>query len=108
MIDLLTDFSQLTDTQKSKIDNIVSVINKSISHAVFESILNNDNITEIDIGIGVLKICRDINTVKYKFIPSNALESSIIKTIENKESLIVKSTEESLINLILETKRSLI
>ena len=51
-----------------------------------DTTLNNENLCTIDIGIGVLKIVIEEDTVRYSFIPSKELETEIINTLENNQS----------------------
>lgn len=96
MTDLLKDLSVLTGVSQTNLTFLVTHTNNAISHTVLESILQSNEITEIDIGIGILKILHTDNEIKYKFIPSDTLNSKVISTVKNKESPVAKRVGEKL------------
>ena len=71
---LTTDLSKLSNLNEEYLDKLFSLCTDSIASSVYESILNNDNVTEIDIGFGRLIVRNDLSKIKIKFIPSNDLE----------------------------------
>lgn len=74
-------------------------MNMCIAHAVKEN-LCLDNITVVDIGVGVIGICVDGDEIKYKFVPSEDLSKNISDALTNKDPL-VGALEKSLETKIL-------
>lgn len=96
MNNLLNDLCTLTTVGKYNLDNLLSKTNSIISHCVQESICNNEEITSVDIGIGVLHIKHTQDNLKYKFVPSSKLDKLIIDTVKNRESKLVLEIDEAL------------
>lgn len=70
--------------------------------------MKNESPTEMDIGIGTLLISDNEETVKYKFIPSKALEELVNETIQNKKSPLELKLEKNLVNKILNTYKTIL
>lgn len=93
MTDLLKDLSILTNVSHTNLTFLnIHAIN-TITHTVLESVLDNNDITEIDIGIGILKILHKNNEIKYKFIPNETLNNKVVHTITYKESPLCKKVD---------------
>lgn len=71
-----------------------------ISHYLLETLQNKDEICDVDIGIGILKMKVDGKSISYKFIPSPKLETSLIKTVITKEDSLEPMIEEALVRRI--------
>ena len=70
---------------------MVKKTNYCICDAVLENTLIDEDITAVDLGIGVLYIKRadlEGNIIKYRFEPSPALDKAIKDTIINKQNLL--------------------
>ena len=63
MINLIDDISVLTNVSEKTLNKLVSVANYSIGHAIHESQCTHSDLTEIDIGIGVLQLKLDEDCV---------------------------------------------
>lgn len=96
MSDLVKDLCTLTSVGKYNMDNLLNKSMSIISHNVEESIRDNSNITSIDIGLGVLHIQHTEDTLKYKFVPSNKLDTIISNTVKNRESKLVVEIDTAL------------
>lgn len=84
---LIKDLSSITNIPESLLNKLVLKSNACIGYAVKENMYEGEENTLIDIGIGQLAISVSDDQIRYKFIPSRALESSIIKYIDNESEL---------------------
>lgn len=96
MKDLIQDLSILTTIGKYNLDQLTSKSISVISHDVEESLRDSQDITSIDIGLGVLHILHKDNVIKYKFIPSKKLDDTIFNTYKNRESALVVEIDKAL------------
>ena len=62
--------------------------------------LDIEPISEIDLGFGTLLIKLEDDSVKYKFIPSNALETNIKETVTKKKNPLIAAVDSSLVQKI--------
>lgn len=95
-MDLIQDVSKLTAVSQITLNKLANVVSLCICNAVYESVLENEPITEIKLGIGTLLIKYENNEVLYKFIPNQKLENQLIDTIKTNESPLVLELELSL------------
>ncbi len=86
MRNLYNDLATITNSNKDIFNKLVKNSNFLICNYLEDTTLNNENLCTIDIGIGVLKIVIEEDTVRYSFIPSKELETEIINTLENNQS----------------------
>ncbi len=93
---IVDDISTLTTISKNSLYNLVEKSHSCICHAVYESLISGNPVTEIDIGIGTLYIKCEETEIKYKFIPSKKLEENVAYTVKNKVSPLVYEVEDSL------------
>lgn len=85
---LNTDLAILTSIPQDTLDKLTEKSIWCIGHDFYESILGNQNISEIDIGIGKLIISDEEDSIKYKFIPSDNLEKTLLDiSLTHKEPL---------------------
>ena len=96
MTDLLKDLSLLTGVHYTNLDFLSTHAIGAISHSVLESLLDNKDLTEINIGIGILKILHTDNEIKYKFIPNETLNTKVLYTVKHKESPLCKRVNDTL------------
>ena len=106
---LAEDLSTLTTIPVATIDRLVQKIIWCICDNVESAILAEDNHIAIKMGFGTLKIeLRDDDTVAYRFEPNKDLEESVNKTIQDGKSPLVKTAEESLVRMIVNTYKDFI
>ena len=96
MITLTEDLSLLTNVSEQTLKKFIPFINYSICHAVFEDECENNSVTEIDLGFGVLLLKNEGSTLRYRFIPSKELEKNLIQTVARKTSPIIQKAEDNL------------
>lgn len=104
---LLSDISSLTNIKYSIINKLKEISEECICDYVLEAILKNDDLIEIDIGIGKISILVLEDGVEYSFRPSSSLEKSISKTILDDENILVDKVEKGLSNRLLSTYKEL-
>ena len=93
---LKNDLCDLTGVSVESVDKILNLCEDTICHCVFEDIKSKESLTQVDIGIGTLYIRQDGELLKYKFIPSDALDNKVKKTCRTKESPLIKRATKSL------------
>lgn len=98
MESLVNDLSAITETRKKVFEKLSQNANYCICDYLEKTILNNEKVCNIDIGIGNLLIGIDDGTVRYKFVPSNELESCIISTLENQQNVLIAAVDKQLIS----------
>ncbi len=108
MTDILDDVSTLTMIPKESLIKLSDKMIWCICNQIEEDKLKTNDISELDIGIGTLLIQNEEDTIRYKFIPSDALESSVIKTINDGTNPLKERLEKRLIQKILNTYKTII
>ena len=79
---------KLTTIDENTLKRLNNLVSCCIVDAVYESVLNDEDVSEIDLDFCKLTISKSNNELRYKFVPSAKLEEDIIKAIkENKNSL---------------------
>lgn len=96
MYSLQDDLKTLTNISSDVIDKLVNKILYIICDDVLDTHLNNNTVTDIDTGIGVLSICVDNNQIKYRFIPSTIVESAVKNTIVDLKSPVKERASKTL------------
>lgn len=105
---VLESLSKLTTIPK---DTFTSLSNKAvwcICDSVQDSDLNGDYLSKIYIGIGYLIIANEEEQIKFKFIPSEYLESSVKETLLEGKNPLQFNLERNLVNKILKTYKDII
>lgn len=72
-----TDLSKLSNLPEPLLDKLLGLTAYCISNAVYESLLDNEQFTELDMGYGTLIVKHDLKDLKLKFIPSEDLEMDL-------------------------------
>lgn len=108
MNSLIDDLVKVTTIQKATLDRLCNISIDCIGHSLYESICSSEDVTEIALGIGTLLMKIEDNTISYKFIPNNKLESTLINVVQNNESPLTKSVEKSIVDKIEKTYKDLL
>lgn len=92
---MLKDLSMITTIDESTLTKLCSKINLCIANDINEAVISNSDVLDIDLQFG--KLCIKINddSIKYRFEPSNDLETLIDKAL-NDDNKLVSSFESSL------------
>lgn len=107
MTDLVQDLSTLTTIPVSSLSRLADKCKDIISYSVYESLQESENVISVDIGIGILYINVNEDSIQYKFVPSLSLEKTICKTVEGKQKPIIEDIEKTLKNRILAVYKEL-
>lgn len=87
MFNLINDLSAVTTMKESSLNKLSDTARMCIAHCVKESLLNLEDCTEIDVGIGLLTILIIDDDIKFVFTPSKKLEKSISNSINGSDEL---------------------
>lgn len=104
---LITDLQSITQIKKYVFDKCSDIGNALIGDYINELDLNNEQVLDIDIGIGTISMLVLEDSIKYIFTPTQELESIIINTLENKESPVVEQLEAKLNHKVMSTYKDL-
>lgn len=108
MNNLIEDISKLTTIPVNVLEKLNTKAIWCICDSFQESVLNNEDITTINIGIGTLIISETDETIKYKFIPNQTLEDAVIQTSLNKKSPLELTLEKTLANKVVKTYKDIL
>lgn len=106
--DLITDMSLLTTIPESTLKKLAEKAKYIICHDVEESCLSENDVTDINIGIGTIKIKNTEEGVKYRFVPSSNLETSIMDTIACGKSPLEIAVEDAIVERLNKARKELI
>jgi hypothetical protein len=106
--ELLTDIQSLTQINIKLLNKLVAVAELVICDSINELDMMDDQILDLDIGIGTVSLLVSGNTIQYAFYPSTNLENNLIKTLEKKTNPLILSAENNLETKILNTYKELV
>ena len=98
MDNIIQDVSQITTLQTKYLNKLVDIFMYCILESIQESILREESICEVDVGLGQLIINFENNELKFKFKPNQKFKTEIISTIKNNKNLLELELEQSLID----------
>lgn len=107
MESLTKNMSKLTGVSEGIFQSLYSKEIYCICDEVEESILKDEDITELDVGIGTLYIKHLNKEIQYKFIPNKELEEKLVDTVVNKKSPLKEELDSSLVEKISKTYKEL-
>ena len=96
-MNLLEDLSIITTIPVDTFNKLSDKSILCISDEFYESILDKNELTDINIGIGRLLIKVEDDQIKYKFIPSANLQAVLKSTYLEKNSALKKEVDTSLV-----------
>lgn len=108
MVKIIDDVSTLTTIPDKTIEKLLDKFSYCIVDAVAESIARGEEITEVDIYLGVLTIKHTSDSVKFKFTPSAKFNREIVNTIIEGENILEKVLETTLKDKITKTYKDLL
>ena len=103
----MQDLSTITTIGKYNLDSLCNKAISIISHCVEESLRDCENVTSVDIGIGILHIQHSNNELRYKFIPSKKLDDVVCSTYKNRRSELSLELDKALGDRIKNTYKDL-
>ena len=104
---LIKDLSELTSVDDKILSKFVLNSEYCIGNYVNDSILDNDKLVKVDIGIGYLYMSLDDNKIKYKFVPNSELENIIINSTKRDFDKFQIELSNSMINKLLSNYKEL-
>ena len=108
MTKLVDDVSVLTNIPEAILEKLVRAEGMSIGHAVYEAQINKKSICEIDIGIGTLFINIEPDALRYRFVPSAAVEKAVRDAALGKSSPLKKELDNNLSEKLKNSYRDLL
>lgn len=107
MNNIITDVSTVTTIPEVALQNLNDIYQEAIAYCVLENMHDNNPITEVDIGLGILYIKLQDENVFYKFVPSNQLEQKVTATVTGDYFPIAGKVERRLRKKILNVYKEL-
>ena len=108
MNDAIKDLSTITTIPYYTLQTLGNKLVDVIQYSVKESLLNQEDVCEVDIHIGKIIIALVDDAIRFKFIPSAKFEESIIDVYAKKECKIVEKVQDSVYNKIMNAYKDLI
>ena len=105
--DILLQLTDITTIPQHSLQRLMTVMNYCICNSVYESMLQKQPITSLNIGVGVLQIENTGTQLNYKFIPSQQLEKSLVKTITKNENPLADKLETTFTQRIVKTYKDM-
>lgn len=107
MTDIIKDLSTLTTIPEKALNKLGQKIIYCVCEAIQEDLIQENDITELDLGIGILYIKQDGNQAKYKFVPSDNFNKSVVNTYAKKLNLLEDILNISLTKQFIEVYKDL-
>lgn len=107
MSNLNEKLSILTTIPEKSLSKLTEKSYYVVSDIILEDIMNDKDVSEIDIGIGTIIIQHSGDSIKYKFIPSKNLDITVKSTIINKKNTLEYILEQTLKDKVTNTYKDL-
>ena len=104
---LLDDISAIYSIKLSILNKLVKLAELCIGDYLVEAELSDEELLEINIGIGKLSILISNDSLEYQFIPSTKLEQLIYNSIIELKSPLVSTSEKGLEEKLISTYKEL-
>ena len=95
------DLSELTGVDKQILDKLVCNINYCICNYIEKSMLDNEQVCKINIGIGILILKISNDSMQWYFTPSKDLESNVVTALESQQNPLTPVITKKLIDQLL-------
>ena len=109
--DMISDLSALSTIPEKAINKLNDKLVYCICDAVAEAMAENpgeDRSIDLNLGFGTLSIGIANDTVKYKFIPSSSLDTSVKQAVLDERNLLEEVLEKSFVDKITHVYKELI
>ena len=93
--DMLKDLSTVTGIKLANLQPVVVKQIKLMAHDVFNTVNSDEDVAEVDIGIGTIQIKIGEENCFYRFIPCAKLSQAIEHTVKTNEDVLVTALEEA-------------
>lgn len=107
MSNLNEKLSILTTIPEKSLSKLTEKSYYVVSDIILEDIMNDKDVSEIDIGIGTIVIQHSGDSIKYKFIPSRNLDITVKSTVINKKNTLEYILEQTLKDKVTNTYKDL-
>lgn len=107
MTNIVSDVSTLTTIPEKTLNKLITKYIYCICEAILEDVMNEKDVSELDLGFGILYIKHVGNEVKYKFVPSSDLEKAVSNTVTKKLNLLENVLNETLAKKFIEVYKDL-
>lgn len=98
MNNIIEDASKLTTIPEKSIAKLLKKFVYCIADAVAEDELEKKEISELDLGLGILYIKHNADkTASYKFVPGKYMEKAVLDVLESGENLLQDSLNSALV-----------
>ncbi len=104
---LLNDISNIYSIRASIMTKLSELAELCICDYLVEAKLSEDDLVEVNIGIGKICFIMLEDSIEYRFVPSTKLEKLIIKSIASMKSPIINASEQGLENKLVSTYKEL-
>ena len=95
------DLSELTGVDKQILDKLAQNVNYCICNYIEKSMLDNEQICKINIGIGTLTLKFFDDSMQWYFSPSNDLEYNVITALETQQNPLTPVVTKKLIDQLM-------
>ena len=92
---VINDLGTVTKVPNKILNALVEKLNLCIGSAIHDAILTKDDVTQINIGIGILSV--NLADMQCKFIPSKNLKAAIKRGVTDKIDPLEFELEQALI-----------
>lgn len=92
---MVNDVSSLIKVSNKVLNALVEKVNLCIGSAIHDALVNHQESTQVNIGIGLLSI--DLKDMQVKFIPSKDLKATVKRSIEERVDPLEFELEQALI-----------
>ncbi len=107
MNNIIEDVSKLTTIPEKTLNKLTQKIIYCICEQIQEDILEEKEISELDLGLGTLYIKYVGDQIKYKFIPASDLEKAVYSTVVKKLNLMETALNEALAKKFIDVYKDL-
>ena len=106
--DIVKDTSNITTISEKTLHKLLTKAIYCMTDATVDTLLAENDIVDLDIGIGILSIKLEKDTLLYKFTPSSELESAIKESVLNERNLLEDAFDSALVERVTNTYKDLI
>lgn len=107
MSNVVHDLSVLTNVPETYVEKLLQKTTYVICEQIKEDLIADEEVSEIDLYIGKLYIKYSGEEIRYKFIPSETLQSAVQSTVNNKLNLLENKLNEALVKKFVQLYKDL-
>ena len=107
MSNIVEDVSKLTTIPEKTLNKLNQKFIYTICEQIQEDILQEKEMSELDIGLGTIYIKYVGDEIKYKFIPNQELEKAVYSTVVKKLNLMETVLNEALAKKFIDVYKDL-